>query len=128
MCPRHRLRYSLSSDVKAILYHYVRGPDVRFSRPGGIRRLEPESFRRQLDYLQQRLRFPDAPELIEILKTLYTDEEAALAPKLPFLPMTLEGLVDRTGVEKGKLLALLENMADKGIAAVETLGPYSHAG
>ena len=29
---------------------------------------------------------PKTPELIEILKTIYTDEEAALAPKLPFLP------------------------------------------
>ncbi|MCX4243623.1 polysaccharide deacetylase family protein [Paraliomyxa miuraensis] len=53
--------------MKAIVYHYVRGHDARFSRPGGIRRLEPESFRRQLDHLQQRLRFPDASELIEIL-------------------------------------------------------------
>ena len=65
---------------------------------------------------------PKTPELIEILKTIYTEEEAALAPKLPFLPMTLDGLVDRTGVEKGKLQAMLEKMADKGIAAVETLG------
>ena len=65
---------------------------------------------------------PKTPELIEILKTMYTDEEAALAPKLPFLPMTIDGLVDRTGVEKGKLQSMLDNMADKGIAAVETLG------
>jgi NAD-dependent dihydropyrimidine dehydrogenase PreA subunit len=65
---------------------------------------------------------PKTPELIEILKTLYSEEEASLAPKLPFLPMTLDGLAERTGVERNKLEAMLENMADKGIAAVETLG------
>ncbi len=64
---------------------------------------------------------PKTAELIEILKTLYTDEEAELAVKLPFLPMNLDGLADRTGVEKGKLKGMLESMADKGIAAVETL-------
>lgn len=67
VCSHGRLRYFQASDVKAILYHYVRGPDARFHRPGGIRRLEPESFRRQLDHLQEHLRFPDASELVEIL-------------------------------------------------------------
>jgi ferredoxin len=64
---------------------------------------------------------PKTPELIEILETIFTEEEAGLAIKLPFLPMTLEGLVDRTGVEKDKLEGMLEGMADKGTAAVETL-------
>ena len=58
---------------------------------------------------------PKTPELIEILKTLYTDEEAALAPKLPFLPMTLDGLVDHTGVEKGKLQARLKRWPARGL-------------
>jgi NAD-dependent dihydropyrimidine dehydrogenase PreA subunit len=65
---------------------------------------------------------PKTPELIEILKTIFTEEEAGLAVKLPFLPMTLEGLVDRTGLEKEELEGMLEGMADKGTAAVETLG------
>jgi len=68
------------------------------------------------------IRAPKTPDLIEIMKTIYTDEEAELAVKLPFLPMTLDGLVDRTGVEKDKLEGMLEGMADKGTAAVETLG------
>jgi electron transport complex protein RnfB len=65
---------------------------------------------------------PKTPELIEILKTIYTEEEAALAVKLPFLPMTLDGLADRTGVEKGKLESMLAKMADRGTVAQETLG------
>ncbi len=65
---------------------------------------------------------PKTTELIEILKTIYTDEEAELAVKLPFLPMTLDGLVDRAGVDKGKLEGMLEKMADRGTVASETLG------
>ncbi len=65
---------------------------------------------------------PRTPELIEILKTLYTEEQAALAVKLPFLPMTLDGLAERTGMEGDRLEEMLEKMAERGTVASETLG------
>ena len=65
---------------------------------------------------------PKTSELFEILKTIFTEKEARLAVKLPFLPMTLDGLVDRTGVEKAELEGMLEKMADRGTVAAETLG------
>ncbi|UCD57256.1 MAG: 4Fe-4S binding protein [Candidatus Hydrogenedentota bacterium] len=62
---------------------------------------------------------PKTPELIEILKTLYTEKEAELAVKLPFLPMTVDALSDRTGVKEADLKPMLEKMAKKGIVFVE---------
>jgi electron transport complex protein RnfB len=62
---------------------------------------------------------PKTPELFEILKTLYTEEEAELAVKLPFLPMTLDALADRTGVEEAKLGPMLKRMVEKGIVFEE---------
>jgi NAD-dependent dihydropyrimidine dehydrogenase PreA subunit len=65
---------------------------------------------------------PKTPELIEILKTLYTEEEASLAVKLPFLPMTLDALADRTSIEEAKLKPIVERMAKKGIVFVQLGG------
>ncbi|RJP18710.1 MAG: (4Fe-4S)-binding protein [Candidatus Abyssobacteria bacterium SURF_5] len=64
---------------------------------------------------------PKTPELIEILKILYTKEEADLAVKLPFLPMTVDALVDRTGMAEKMLKPMLDRMAKKGIV-FEQLG------
>jgi len=72
------------------------------------------------DYLNSMpIGAPKTPELMEILKTLYTQEEAALAVKLPFLPMTLDALADRTGMEEAKLKPMLDKMAKKGTVFVE---------
>lgn len=57
---------------------------------------------------------PKAPELFEILKTLFTEEEAELAIKLPFLPMTLDALADRTGIAESELKPVIEKMLGKG--------------
>jgi NAD-dependent dihydropyrimidine dehydrogenase PreA subunit len=62
---------------------------------------------------------PKTPELFEILKTLYTENEAELAVKLPFLPMTLDALVDRTGMEEAELEPLLKKMVKKGLVFEE---------
>lgn len=58
---------------------------------------------------------PKTPELFEILKTLYTEEEAELAVKLPFMPMNVDALVDRTGMEEAELKSMLEKMTKKGL-------------
>lgn len=57
---------------------------------------------------------PKTPELFEILKILYTEQEAALALKIPFMPMSLEALIDRTGMEEDKLKPMLDTMYEKG--------------
>jgi Na+-translocating ferredoxin:NAD+ oxidoreductase subunit B len=57
---------------------------------------------------------PKTPELIEILQTLFTEEEAALAVKLPFFPMNGTALAERTGLPRERLEPLLATMADKG--------------
>lgn len=58
---------------------------------------------------------PKTEELFKILEILFTEEEAELAVKLPFLPMTVDALVDRTGMEEAKLKPLLEKMTKKGL-------------
>jgi electron transport complex protein RnfB len=65
---------------------------------------------------------PKTPELLEILKILYTEKEAALAIKLPFLPMTLDALTDRTGIAEAQLKPMLEKMVKKGIVFEELGG------
>lgn len=62
---------------------------------------------------------PKTPELIEILKILFTEEEASLAVRLPFFPMSLDALAQRTGVEKDPLKAMLDRMAKKGTVFVD---------
>jgi Na+-translocating ferredoxin:NAD+ oxidoreductase subunit B len=65
---------------------------------------------------------PRTPELIEILKTLFTEEEAALAVKLPFFPMNGTALAERSGVPTDRLETLLARMADKGTVFAEGSG------
>lgn len=70
--------------------------------------------------LQKRLdRFPigapSAPALYEILKRLYTEEEAEIACRLPIRFTDIDGIVRRTGKSKEALLPVLERMAEKGL-------------
>lgn len=62
---------------------------------------------------------PKTEELFGILKILFTEEEAELAVKLPFLPMNLDALADRTGIEEAKLKPMIEGMVEKGTIFVE---------
>lgn len=61
---------------------------------------------------------PKTPDLMEILKILFTEEEAALAVKIPFLPMTLDALAERTGMDGDRLKTMLDVMARKGTVCV----------
>ncbi len=66
---------------------------------------------------------PKTSELWEILKILFTEEEAALAVNLPFFPMDLDVLTEKTGVEKTRLKPMLEQMAKKGTVCIMQEGP-----
>jgi formate hydrogenlyase subunit 6/NADH:ubiquinone oxidoreductase subunit I len=53
--------------------------------------------------------------LFEILKELYSEEEADLAARLPFRPTTLSALAKRLGEPADQLRLRLDGMADKGL-------------
>jgi ferredoxin len=70
--------------------------------------------------LQKRLdRFPigapPAPALYQILKRLYTGEEAEIAARMPIRFTDLAGIARRTGKSPEALLPILHRMADKGL-------------
>lgn len=66
---------------------------------------------------------PKTPELMGILKILFTEAEAELAVNLPFFPMTLDQLVERAGLGKDRLEPMLEEMAGKGTVFIEMETP-----
>jgi ferredoxin len=51
----------------------------------------------------------------EILETLFTPDDAALASRLPVVPTTIADLARRTGIGAGDLRTRLEAMAGKGL-------------
>jgi len=53
--------------------------------------------------------------LMAILHRLYTETEAMVGSKFPLVPMTLEQIVDITGIKKEQLKTILDGMADKGL-------------
>jgi formate hydrogenlyase subunit 6/NADH:ubiquinone oxidoreductase subunit I len=58
---------------------------------------------------------PPAPEIIEILKILFTEEEAMVALGLSFRPLTVQEIADRGGVNFQEAKKGLESLADKGL-------------
>jgi ferredoxin len=57
---------------------------------------------------------PMSDDLMEILRILFTPEEAELAVKLPFMNSTLEELSGMTGMPTEKLEPMLDTMVSKG--------------
>ncbi|MFH1537464.1 MAG: 4Fe-4S binding protein [bacterium] len=58
---------------------------------------------------------PESKELYEILRILYSEEEAALAARMPMAPKTLKELIRVTRLEPVLLKIMLEGMAGKGL-------------
>ncbi|MBI5789605.1 MAG: 4Fe-4S binding protein [Candidatus Schekmanbacteria bacterium] len=58
---------------------------------------------------------PDTHEIRKILEILYTKEEAFVGSKFPLGPATLEELAHKTDIAQGRLVHILEGMAQKGI-------------
>ena len=58
---------------------------------------------------------PHAPEIIEILKILFTEEEARVASGLGFMPFGIEEIAYRTGIEPPMAVEHLESLANKGL-------------
>lgn len=58
---------------------------------------------------------PEGPAVYEILKTIFSEEEAALAVRLPIAPTSIEILAGRFKENKDSLKLKLDRMADKGL-------------
>lgn len=58
---------------------------------------------------------PESESFSEILKFLFTPEEAELAQKMSFRPMDAQAIAERAGLEPEKAAEMLEAMADKAI-------------
>jgi electron transport complex protein RnfB len=58
---------------------------------------------------------PPAPEIIEILKILFTEDEARVALGLGFRPFSVDEIAARAGVESEAAGLHLESLADKGM-------------
>jgi Na+-translocating ferredoxin:NAD+ oxidoreductase subunit B len=57
---------------------------------------------------------PSSPEILQILKILFTVEEAKVALGLSFIPKIVEDIARRAGVEPAYALEMLDSMAKKG--------------
>jgi len=74
------------------------------------------------------LPFPDAPEAVEILKILFTEDEVGVALGLSFRPLKVPEIAFKAGVEPQETKKRLEAMADKGVVvAREKGGVWSYA-
>ena len=67
---------------------------------------------------------PMSDKLIEILKILFTPEEADLAQKIPFLNTDLPTLSEKTGMDEGHLKEMLVGMAKKGTVFMNEKGTF----
>ncbi len=79
-----------------------------------------ESLRQLLD--KDPTGCPPAPEIDEILRILFTEEEAGVALGLGFRPFPVSLVARRAGVDPSAARVLLERMADKGIVFVKEKG------
>jgi Pyruvate/2-oxoacid:ferredoxin oxidoreductase delta subunit len=67
---------------------------------------------------------PMSKNLIEILKILFTPEEAELARKIPFLNTDLPTLMEQTGMDEERLKEILVGMAKKGTVFMNEKGKF----
>lgn len=71
---------------------------------------------------------PESPEIMEILSTLFTPEEAKIAVATPFRPATAREVAERARVSEEEAKIHLESMADKGLVyAREKDGQWGYA-
>ena len=71
---------------------------------------------------------PPSPDIIEILRALFTEEEAGVALGLGFRPFPVEDIARRAGVEPEEAARHLESLADKGVVyAREKNGSWGYA-
>jgi len=60
-------------------------------------------------------RFPETEESMEILRMMFTPEEAELVARMPFIPQSARSIARRVGKDEAFITRMLERMADKGL-------------
>lgn len=71
---------------------------------------------------------PPAPEIIEILKILFNEEEARVALGLGFIPFAVDQIARRAGMDPKEAELHLESLADRGVVfAREKKGAKGYA-
>ena len=71
---------------------------------------------------------PDSPEIMEILSTLFTPEEAEVASFTPFRPRPAARVAEKAGIAEREAKERLESLADKGLVyAREKDGEWGYA-
>ncbi len=58
---------------------------------------------------------PSSPEIYEILKNLFTEEEAEVASCMVFVPKAVDWIAKRAKVEQNEVQMILETLANKGV-------------
>lgn len=71
------------------------------------------ALQRRVDKTQTGL--PPTPELHDILRHLFTEQEADIAARLPVVPRSLSSLARRFDLPAESLRVILDRMADKGL-------------
>lgn len=85
-----------------------------------------EELRKHLD--KHATGAPESPEIIEILSTFFTPDEARIAVCAPFRPKPAVVIAERAGVPAEEAKRHLESMADKGLVyAREKNGEWGYA-
>jgi NAD-dependent dihydropyrimidine dehydrogenase PreA subunit len=59
---------------------------------------------------------PKTEEFVELLKTLFAEDEAKVGADMPILPTSLAFICETLGRDEAELKPILESMADKGLA------------
>ena len=71
---------------------------------------------------------PSSPEIIEILKILFSEDEAKVALGLGFVPFTAEEIAQRSGLDLPEVKQRIESLASKGLVfAREKDGVWKYA-
>lgn len=76
-----------------------------------------QSVQEQLRTLLDRhpIGLPSAPEILEILKILFTEEEATAALGLTFVPLAVEEISRRAGMDTEQTRGHLESLAERAL-------------
>jgi ferredoxin len=81
----------------------------------GVTGMKDEVYRALAEHLDRMpVGAPMSAELLEILRVLFTPEEARLAAKLPFFNTPLPEIARATGMREDELRVMLDAMASKG--------------
>jgi hypothetical protein len=77
---------------------------------------EEEIYRRFIEWMKKSwYGLPEAEEMIPLIKTRYTPEEASLLTGLPYSPTELEALAKLKGMNPSELAPRLDDLASKGV-------------